>query len=139
MAGNKYEGETLPFTRGGWTRQIASGRFRNGATWKHIEKVKVLGRGTMGAILEEVHILASWDTDQGGNKTINKRKGQHFLSLKKGGTELAFAIHDKFRGSGWRILAYDCSLCTTVKTQHEAQMMLAATNWKKWMKKGGKR
>jgi hypothetical protein len=135
MAGNKYEGETLPFTRGGWTRQIASGRFRNGATWKHIEKVKVLGRGTMGAILEEVHILASWDTDQGGNKTINKRKGQHFLSLKKGAVELAFAIHDQHNGNGWRILTYDCSYYAVVQTQREAEQVLAATRWRKWKEK----
>jgi 3-hydroxyacyl-CoA dehydrogenase len=134
MAGNKFEGETLPFTRGGWTRQIASGSFRNGATWKHIEKVKVLGRGTMGAKLEEVHILASWDIDQGGNKTINKRRGQHFLSLKKGARELAFAIHDK---TGWRVLTYDCSCYLAVETQQEAEKILSAAKWQKWKKKRG--
>ena len=136
MAGNKYEGETLPFTRGGWTRQIASGSFRNGATWEHIEKVKVLGHGTMGAILEEVHILASWDTDQGGNKTINKRKGQHTLSLKKGAVELAFAVRDRCKKSGWLILTYDCSCYLVVETQQEAESILKASNWRKWIKKG---
>jgi hypothetical protein len=126
-------------TRGGWTRQIASGTFRNGATWKHIEKIKVIGRGTMGAKLEEVHILASWDTDQGGNKTVNHRKGQHFLSLKKGVRELAFAVHDKLHEKGWQILTYDCSCYLIVETQHEAEEILAATNWRKWMKKGDKK
>jgi hypothetical protein len=139
MGLNKFEGETLPFTRHGWRRQIKSGSFRNGATWKHVEKVKVLGRGTMGAKLEEVHILASWDTDQGGNKTINKRKGQHFLSLKKGITELAFAIDDSHDGEHiWRVVPYDCSYYLVVETQRKAQEILAATNWRKWMNKGGK-
>ena len=137
MAGNKFEGETLPFSRHGWTHQITSGTFRNGATWKNIEKVKVLGRGTMGAKLEEVHILASWDTDQGGNKTRNTRKGQHFLSLKKGDTELAFAIHDVTERPGWRILTYDCSYYAVVQTQREAEEVLAATKWRNWKEKGG--
>lgn len=136
MGLNPFEGKPLPFTRGGWTRQIASGTFRNGATWEHIEKVKVLGRGTRGAKLEEVHILASLDTDQGGNKTINKRKGQHFLSLKKGTVELAFAVHDLHDKNGWRILTYDCSYYLVVETQREAEEILAATNWWKWKNKG---
>lgn len=75
MTANRFEGETLPFTSHGWTRQFESGTFRNGGTWKHVVKVRVVGRGTMGAKLEEVHIIASWDVDQGGNKSINKRKG----------------------------------------------------------------
>jgi hypothetical protein len=91
----------------------------------------------MGAKLEEVHILASFDIDQGGNKTANLRKGQHYLSLKKGVTELAFAIHDKHKGNGWRVLSYDCSYYLVVKTQREAEEILAATNWRKWMEKGG--
>jgi hypothetical protein len=134
MAENMFEGVPLPFTRHGWTHQITSGIFRNGATWKNIEKVKVLGRGTMGAILEEVHILASWDIDQGGNKTRNLRKGQHSLSLKKGVQELAFAIHDK---TVWRVLTYDCSCFLAVETQHEAEKILSGVKWQKWMKKRG--
>ena len=133
MGINKFEGEILPFTRGGWTRQCKGGMFRNGATWKQVEKVKVLGRGTMGAKLEEVHILASWDIDQGGNKTINKRKGQHLLTLKKGVDELAFAVHDS---KVWRILAYNCSYFGVVKTQRDAEEILAAINWRKWKKEG---
>ena len=133
MGLNKFEGEALPFTSHGWTRQFKSGTFRNGATWKHVEKVKVLGRGTMGARLEEVHIIASWDVDQGGNKTINRRKGQQFLSLKKGVDELAFAIHGP--GDEWRVLAYDCSYYAVVKTQREAEEILAATKWRKWKEK----
>ena len=129
---NKFEGETLPFTRHGWRRQIKSGIFRNGATWKHVEKVRIVGHGTMGAKLEEVHILASWDIDQGGNKTINKRKGSHFLSLKKGAQELAFAICSK---SGWQVLPYDCSYFLEVKTQREAEEVLAATRWRKWLER----
>lgn len=139
MGLNKFEGESLPFTKHGWTRQIKSGTFRNGGTWKQVEKVKVLGRGTMGAKLEEVHILASWDVDQGGNTTKDLRKGQHFLSLLKGVTELAFAIHDQHNGNKWRILTYDCSYCGVVKTQREAQEILAATNWRKWKEKGGEK
>lgn len=134
MAANKFGGRTLPFSSHGWTRQIRSGTFRNGAAYKQVEKVKVLGRGTMGAKLEEFHILASWDIDVGGNKTKDLRKGQHFLSLKKGAHELAFAIHDKH--NGWRVMAYDCSYCMAVKTQREAQEILAATNWRKWMNAG---
>lgn len=132
MSANKFEGLTLPFTRGDWTRQIKSGTFRNGATFKQVEKVKVLGRGTMGAKLEEVHILASWDIDQGGNKTINKRKGQHFLSLIKGAQELAFAIRCK---SGWLVVPYDCTYFLDVGTQQEAEEILAATKWRKWKNK----
>lgn len=133
MATNEFEGVSLPFTSHGWTRQFKSGTFRNGATWKQVEKVKVLGRGTMGAKLEEVHILASWDIDQGGNKTLNLRKGQHSLSLKKGDRELAFAIHDE--RPAWRILTYDCSYFHVVKTQKEAEYILKATNWRKWARK----
>ena len=137
MGLNKFEGETLPFTLHGWTRQLALGTFRNGASWKHVEKVRTLGVGTMGAKLEDVHIIASWDVDQGGNKTINARKGQHFLSLKKGKQELAFAINDK--NGDWQILTYDCSFFAVVKTQREAEEILAATKWRKWFyKKGGK-
>jgi hypothetical protein len=139
MATNKFEGRTLPFSQSGWTRQIKSGNFRTGASYKQIEKVRVVGRGTMGSKLEDVHILASWDTDQGGNKTKDLRKGQHFLSLKKGVTELAFAIHDQHNGNGWSVLTYDCSYYCVVKTQQEAQKILAATNWRKWLNKGGKR
>ena len=86
----------------------------------------------MGAKLEEVHILASWDVDQGGNKTINKRKGQHFLSLIKGGQELAFAINAL---SGWRVLTYDRTYYLEVETQREAEEILAATKWRKWKNK----
>jgi hypothetical protein len=132
MGINKFEGQTLPFTSRGWLRQFKSGSFRNGATWRNIEKVKVLGRGTMGAKLEEVHILASFDTDIGGNKIKNTRKGQHCLSLKKGPIELAFAVHVK---TGWTVVAYDCSYYLTVKTQREAEKILTATNWRKWARK----
>jgi hypothetical protein len=128
MSGDEFEGMSLPFTQNGWTRQIKSGAFRTGATWKQVEKVKKLGLGTMGARLEEVHILASWDIDQGGNKTINNRKGQHCLSLMKGVKELAFAIQDKAR---WLVLPYDCSYFVAVKTQREAEEVLAATRWRK--------
>lgn len=135
----KFEGQSLPFTSHGWTRQFESGTFRNGGTWKHVAKVRAVGRGTMGAKLEEVHIIASWDVDQGGNKTTNARKGQHFLSLKKGAQELAFAIHDRHNGNQWRILTYDCSYYGIVKTQREAEKILSATNWRKWKNKGGKK
>ena len=132
MGLSEFEGQTLPFTSHGWLRQFKSGTFRDGATWRHVEKVRVIGRGTMGAKLEEVHIIASWDVDQGGNKTINRRKGQHFLSLKKGVVELAFAICGK---DNWKVLAYDCSYCSVVETQREAEEILAATRWRKWKEK----
>ena len=136
MAARKFEGQTLPFTQNGWLRRFTSGTFRNGATWRNVEKVRKIGMGTMGARLEDVHILASWDIDQGGNKTINKRRGQHFLSLMKGAQELAFAIGSK---SGWQVLPYDCSYFLEVKTQREAERVLAATKWRKWKEKGGKK
>ena len=137
MGINQFGGETLPFTRHGWTRQFKSGTFRDGSTYKQVEKVRVIGKGTMGAKLEDVHILASWDVDQGGNKTTNTRKGSHFLSLKKGTRELAFATIDIF--GRWLIVPYDCSYFYWAKTQHEAEGILAATNWRKWYyKKGGK-
>lgn len=132
MTTSVFEGVTLPFTSRGWTRQIESGTFRNGSTWTQVEKVKVLARGTMGAKLEEVHIIASWDVDQGGNKTINRRKGQHSLSLKKGLEELAFAVPVK---SGWAVLTYDCSYYHVVRTQREAEEILKATNWRRWKNK----
>jgi hypothetical protein len=90
----------------------------------------------MGAKLEEVHILASWDIDQGGNKIVNKRKGQHLISLKKGAHELAFGIQTK---KWWWIVTYDCSYFGIAETQQEVQEILAATNWRKWMKKGDKK
>jgi hypothetical protein len=90
----------------------------------------------MGARLEDIHILASWDIDQGGNKTRNTRKGQHLLSLKKGVTELAFAVHGRHKEDEWQVLPYDCSYYLIVKTQHEAEEILSATNWRKWYKKG---
>ena len=136
MASNKYEGYTLPFTSRGWTRQIKSGTFRNGASYKQIEKVRVVGRGTMGSRLEDIHIIASWDIDIGGNKTKNLRKGQHFLSLKKGVDELAFAVHDS---TCWRVLTYNCSKFAQVQTQQEAEAILTAAQWRRWRKKGGKK
>jgi len=128
----KFEGESLPFTQNGWTRQFATGTFRNGASWRNVEKVKVIGHGTMGAKLEDVHIIASLDIDQGGNKIVDMRKGQHHLRLTKGGDELAFAVHD---GKVWRILAYNCSCFMVVKTQREAEELLAVVNWRKWARK----
>jgi hypothetical protein len=139
MATNEFEGMRLPFTQNGWLRQIRSGTFRNGSTYKQVEKVKVLGRGTMGARLEDIHILASFDIDQGGNKTRNTRKGQHLLSLKKGVIELAFAVHGRHKEDEWQVLPYDCSYYLIVKTQREAEEILTATNWRKWMKKGGEK
>jgi hypothetical protein len=93
----------------------------------------------MGAKLEDVHILASWDIDQGGNKTINTRKGQHYISLKKGATELAFAVHGRRKDDEWRVLTYDCSYFRAVKTQREAEEILVATNWRKWADKNKKK
>jgi hypothetical protein len=136
MGLNKFEGATLPFTRHGWTRQIKSGTYRTGASYKQVEKVRVVGRGTMGSKLEDVHILASWDTDVGGNKTKDLRKGQHFLSLKKGSEELAFAVHDT---NCWRVLTYDCSRFAQVDTQREAEAILTAAQWRRWKEKGGKK
>ena len=124
-----FEGEKLPFTRNGWTRQLKSGTFRNGSTWRHVEKVRAVGFGTIGAKLEEVFIIASWDIDKGGNKTKDHRKGQHFLSLIKGNKELAFAVDTK---SGWRILTYDCSHYEIVKTQQQAEEILRTINWRRW-------
>lgn len=57
----------------------------------------------------------------------------------KGAQELAFAIHDVTEKTAWRILTYDCSYYGVVRTRGEAQEILAATNWRKWMKKGGKK
>lgn len=133
MASDKFEGRSLPFSSHGWLRQIRSGTFRNGSSYKQVEKVRVVGRGTMGSRLEEVHIIASFDTDQGGNKTKNLRKGQHFLSLKKGAEELAFAVHDS---TCWRVLTYDCSRFAQVQTQQEAEEILTAAQWRRWRKKG---
>lgn len=135
MSGKKNRGESLPFTQNGYIRQFKSGEFRDGGSWKQVEKVRVIGRGTMGAKLEDIHIIYSCDIDKGGNKTVNKRKGQHSLSLKKGVTELAFAIHDATEKPGWRILSYDCSYYSVVQTQREAEQVLAAINWRKWLNK----
>jgi hypothetical protein len=123
----KNKGESLPFTQNGYTRQFKSGPFRDGGSFKQVEKVRVIGYGTMGAKL--------CDIDKGENKTINKRKGQHFLSLSKGGLELAFALD---QNTGWLILSYDCSRFESVNTQHEAEEILKATNWRKWANSGRK-
>ena len=131
MANNRFKGETLPFTANGWTRQLKSGIFRDGGTWKHVEKVKVISRAGMGVRLEDVFVLASWDTDKGGNKTKDGRKGQHFLSLMRGLQEIAFAIKLK-NGGGWRVLSYDCRSYYDVQTQDEAQGILAPRSWRQW-------
>jgi hypothetical protein len=136
MNSKKNKRESLPFTQNGYTRQFKSGPFRDGGAFKQVEKVRVIGRGTMGAKLEDIHIIYSCDIDKGGNKTINKRKGQHFLSLSKGGLELAFAIDGN---SGWLIIPYDCSYFESVNTQHEAEEILKATNWRKWANSGRKK
>ena len=136
MGLNKFEGVSLPFSSHGWTRQFKSGTFRNGASYKQVEKVRVVGKGTMGSKFEEVHVLASWDIDIGGNKTKDLRKGQHFLSLKKGVEELAFAVHD---ANCWHVLTYDCSRFAQVQTQRKAEEILTAAQWRRWRKKGGKK
>jgi hypothetical protein len=116
--GNKrFKGESLPFTANGWTRQFKSGQFRDGGAWKHVEKVKV--------------VLASWDTDKGGNQTKDARKGQHFLSLMRGSQEIAFAIASKAAG-GWRVLSFDCRGYYDVPTQSEAQGILSPLSWRRW-------
>jgi hypothetical protein len=87
----------------------------------------------LGNISRKLNILASWDTDQGGNKAINKRRGQHFLSLKKGARELAFATQVK--AGWWWILTYDCSYCGAAETRSDAAKVLVGIKWQKWKKK----
>lgn len=129
MGLKRFKGETLPFTRQGWTRQFKAGFFRTGAAWKQVEKVKVLTKGGMGVRLEEVFILASWDTDVGGNQVKDNRKGQHFLSLVKGTKELAFAVENS---GDWRVLSYDCRNFFEVQTQEEAEALLSPRRWRRW-------
>lgn len=130
---NKFEGVKLPYTSHGWTRQFKGGSFRNGGTWNQVEKVKAVGRGTGGAELEEVHILASRDIDQDGNKKVDVRKGQHHLRLKKEEQELAFAIQGIYtEKNGWIVLGYDCTYCKVVKNQQQAEQILSTANWRKW-------
>ena len=131
MTTARFKGERLPFTSNGWTRQFRSGSFRDGGIWKHVEKIKVLSRSGMGVRLEDVYVLASWDTDKGGNKTKDARKGQHFLSLMRGSQEIAFAIESK-AAAGWRVLSFDCRGYYDVQTQGEAQGILAARSWRQW-------
>ena len=132
MANNRFKGESLPFTVNGWTRQFKSGSFRDGGTWKHVEKVKVISRAGMGVRLEDVFVLASWDTDKGGNTTKDARKGQHFLSLMRGSQEIAFAIESK-ADRGWRVLSFNCRGYYDVPTKSEAQEILSPLSWRQWL------
>lgn len=132
MANNRFKGESLPFTVNGWTRQFKSGSFRDGGTWKHVEKVKVISRAGMGVRLEDVFVLASWDTDKGGNTTKDARKGQHFLSLMRGSQEIAFAIESK-AARGWRVLSFNCRGYYDVPTKSEAQEILSPLSWRQWL------
>jgi hypothetical protein len=84
MSSKKNKGESLPFTQNGYTRQFKSGPFRDGGAFKQVEKVREIGRGTMGAKLEDVHIMFILSipaiSTKAGTKPLTNAKGSISLA-----------------------------------------------------------
>jgi hypothetical protein len=101
---------------------------RLGSTSK---RLKYLGVGPLARYLRRCTFSLPGIPTKVATRLSTNKKG-----LKKGAVELAFAVRDRCKKSGWLILTYDCSCYLVVETQQEAESILKATNWRKWIKKG---
>ena len=105
---------------GEWFVETRNQRIEGGGRCDTTERVRVLARDNGRRIIEAV-VLTDTDTDRAGNKSIDRGKGYHYVSLMEGKQQLSFAIDFRKAGLGWRVLSNDClSFVQDVKTMKAA-------------------
>ena len=105
---------------GKWFLETRTQKIEGGGSCETTEKVRVLGRENGRQIIEAV-VLTDTDTDRAGNKSVDRGKGYHYVSLMEGKQQLSFAIDFRKAGLGWRVLSNDClSFVQDVKTMKAA-------------------
>ena len=112
-------------TNGKWHVETRKQRLGEGGRSETTEKVKVLYSDKSRRIIEAI-VLTDIDIDRGGNKTIDRSKGYHYIALMDGKNQLSFAIDFRKAGFGWRVLSDDClSFRQDVTTKKAAIDLLA--------------
>ena len=94
-------------TNGKWYVETRKQRLGEGGRSETTEKVRVLYSDKSRRIIEAI-VLTDIDIDRGGNKTIDRSKGYHYIALMDGKNQLSFAIDFRKAGFGWRVLSDDC-------------------------------
>ena len=111
-----------------WVVETRIQRIEGGGKCETTEKVRVLSRENGRRIIEAV-VLTDTDIDRSGNKSVDRGKGYHYVSLMEGKTQLSFAIDYRKAGLGWRVLSNNClSFVQDVKTKKEAIELLTAAS-----------
>ena len=115
-------------TDGRWKIETRKGAFEGGGRHETTEKVKVLSRENGKRVIEAI-VLTDMDIDRSGNKSTDRTKGYHYVSLMEGKEQLSFAIDYRKAGLGWRVLSDNClSFVQDVKTKKAAIELLTAAS-----------
>ena len=113
---------------GKWFIEHRNQRMEGGGRCDTTERVRVLGRENGLRIIEAI-VLTDTDIDRGGNKSVDRGKGYHYISLMEGKSQLSFAIDFRKAGLGWRVLSNNClSFVQDVKTKKAAIELLTAAS-----------
>lgn len=109
---------------GKWFVETRIQKIEGGGSSETTERVRVLGRENGRRIIEAV-VLTDTDIDRSGNKSVDRGKGYHYVSLMEGKKQLSFAIDFRKAGFGWRVLSNNClSFVQDVKTKKAAIELL---------------
>ena len=109
---------------GKWYVETRKQRLGEGGRSETTEKVRVLSRENGRRIIEAV-VITDMDIDRSGNKSIDRGKGYHYVSLMEGKEQLSFAIDFTRSSLGWRVLSHDClSFVQDVETKKAAIELL---------------
>ena len=112
----------------GWKIETRKGTIEGGGRYETTEKIKVLSRENGRRVIEAI-VLTDTDIDRSGNKSIDRGKGYHYVSLMEGKKQLSFAIDHRKAGLGWRVLSDNClSFVQDVKTKKAALELLTAAS-----------
>ena len=109
---------------GKWFVKKRKQKIEGGGSCETTEKVRVLSRDNGRRIIEAV-VLTDTDIDRSGNKSVDRGKGYHYVSLMDGKKQLSFAIDFTKSSLGWRVLSNNClSFVQDVKTKEAAIELL---------------
>ena len=113
---------------GKWYVETRKQRTEGGGRCETTEKVRVLSRENGRRIIEAI-VLTDTDIDRSGNKSVDRGKGYHYVSLMEGKKQLSFAIDFRKAGLGWRVLSNNClSFVQDVKTKKAAIELLTTAS-----------
>lgn len=113
---------------GKWFIETRKQRMEGGGSCETTEKVRVLSRENGRRIIEAI-VLTDTDIDRSGNKSVDRGKGYHYVSLMEGKKQLSFAIDYRKAGLGWRVLSNNClSFVQDVKTKKAAIELLTTAS-----------